>query len=95
MRASLLLILMVLVQISFAQVQRIPIGHQSNSLDSVSSFQLIARIRNYYSATTNPADALNKHIDSPKAAIIVESKNKFYINSLEGYETLVFSLDSF
>ncbi|PLW92564.1 MAG: peptidoglycan-binding protein [Marinilabiliales bacterium] len=95
MRCFLSIVFIAIFWVSQAQVQRIPIGHTSSSLDSVSSFELIARIRNYYSATTNPADVLNKHIDSPKAAIIIEEKNKFYINSLEGYETLIFSLDSF
>lgn len=95
MRCFFTIFLFSILWVSHAQVQRIPIGHTSSSIDSVSSFELIARIRNYYSATTNPADVLNKHIDSPKSVIIIEEKNKFYINSLEGYETLIFSLDSF
>ncbi|MBN2728370.1 MAG: beta-propeller fold lactonase family protein [Bacteroidales bacterium] len=95
MRIFLFITLFLFALYSQAQVKRIPIGHKSSSLDSVSSFQLIARIQNYNTNPTNAADVRNSHIDSPKAAIIVEEKNKFYINSLEGYETLIFSLDSF
>ena len=95
MKSLLILFLCFTSVLLNAQVQRIPISHTSSSLDSSSSFELIARIRNYYSTEKEASDMLNKHINSPKAAIVLNEKGKFYINSLEGYETLVFDLDSF
>lgn len=81
--------------LSIAQtVVRIPIGKSSEPADAPVKLTLIARIQNYNEHTASDSDFLNKHIDSPKSVNILDSGNKFYIHSLEGCETLVFSLDS-
>jgi len=76
-------------------VVNVPIGEKSVPADAGIELILRARIQNYNSKATDSADFINKHIDSPKSANILDAKNKFYIHSLEGCETLVFSLDSF
>lgn len=80
---------------SMAQpVVQIPIGKSSDPADASVKISLIARIQNYNDTPVSDSDFVNKHIDSPKSVNILDSKNKFYIHSLEGCETLVFSLDS-
>jgi len=76
-------------------VINIPIGEKSLPADVGVELALRARIQNYNLKAKDSADFINKHIDSPKSANILDEKNKFYIHSLEGCETLVFSLDSF
>ncbi|MPM63763.1 hypothetical protein SDC9_110646 [bioreactor metagenome] len=82
--------------ISFSQpVVRVPIGVVSSPADAPVHLKLITRIQNYNKTPESDSDFVNEHIDSPKSVNILDSKNKFYIHSLEGCETLVYSLDSF
>jgi len=76
-------------------VIHIPIGEKSLPADAEIELSLIARIQNYNPNASDSSDVVNTHIDSPKSANILDEKNKCYIHSLEGCETLVFSLDSF
>lgn len=83
------------ITFSIAQpVVQVPVGKTSEPADATVKLELIARIQNYNDAHVSDSDFVNKHIDSPKSVNILDSKNKFYIHSLEGCETLVFSLDS-
>lgn len=78
-----------------AQVVRIPIGQTSEPAGAEISLTLIHRIQNYNYNVKSANDVVNKHINSPKSVNILDEKNKCYIHSLEGCETLVLSLDSF
>lgn len=95
LKISSFLFFLQVVTILSAQVVRIPIGEKSIPDDASVKLELIARIQNYNYNVKSPFDFVNKHIDSPKSVNIFDEKNKFYIHSLEGYETLVLSLDSF
>ncbi len=92
----LVLLYGVLQTLGFAQnVIHIPIGETSEPADAPVKLELIARIQNYNPGPESKFDFVNKNIDSPKSVNILDEKNKFYIHSLEGCETVVFSLDSF
>lgn len=94
MRFFFLLFVLFLHLSVFAQVVRIPIGKTSTPADAPVKLTLSARIQNYNYNATSPVDYVNKHINSPKSVNIFDEKNKYYIHSLEGCETLVLSLDS-
>lgn len=97
MKQTLLLIVGCLLScLMYAQsVVHIPIGETSTPPDAAVRLTLKARIQNYNTKATGANDFVNAHINSPKSVNILDEKNKFYIHSLEGCETLVYSLDSF
>jgi DNA-binding beta-propeller fold protein YncE len=95
MKISFLIVVLFVVANLSAQVVQIPIGQASSPADSPIKLELIARIQNNNYSPKSPVDFVNKHINSPKSANILDDRNKFYIHSLEGCETLVLSLDSF
>ncbi len=77
------------------EVRLIPIGTQSVPDISEVRLTLIARIQSYNSYVKNENDKYDRSIGSPKSAIILEEKNKFYINNLENKATTVYSLTDF
>lgn len=80
----------------FAQpVRHFKIGETSSPKDAEISLTLVHRMQQYTSNTKDEHDIFDRHVNSPKSALILESKNKFYINSLEGYETVVYDLKTF
>lgn len=71
------------------------IGTSASSKDSTIEISLIRR---FQSANTKPKskfDQYDNSIYSPKSVVVLDAKNKFYINSLEGFTTSVYDLDSF
>lgn len=78
-----------------AQRSGVPIGTNSNSLNSGISITLIKRFQHYNGNTKNENDVFDQSINSPKSVNILNSKNKFYVNSLEGESTSVFDLTTF
>ncbi len=77
------------------EVQRVPVGTRSTPETSEVKLTLIARIQSYNSHVKNTYDIYDRRIGSPKSAIILEEKNKFYINNLENFATTVYNLDNF
>ena len=78
-----------------AQRSGIPIGTSSNSAGSGISISLVKRFQHYNANTKNENDVFDVSINSPKSVNILNSKNKFYVNSLEGEETAVYDLTTF
>lgn len=56
---------------------------------------LIAKIQNYSTKADNTYIIRETDIYSPKSIIFLEEKQKFYVNSLEGYKTVVFDINTF
>jgi len=77
------------------EVHRILIGTKSVPDTSEVRLTLIARIQCYNSYVKNNNDIYDRSIGSPKSAIILEEKNKFYINNLENKATTVYDLTDF
>lgn len=75
-----------------AQVQHISIGTSSIPHNSELSIKLIHRMQNYNSKPTSTEDIFDKNINSPKSVNILDAKKKFYVHSLEGKTTCVYSL---
>jgi DNA-binding beta-propeller fold protein YncE len=75
-----------------AQRSGVAIGTNSNSSNSGISITLIKRFQHYNGNTKNENDVFDQSINSPKSVNILNSKNKFYVNSLEGESTSVFDL---
>jgi DNA-binding beta-propeller fold protein YncE len=78
-----------------AQRSGVPIGTSSNSAGSGISISLVKRFQHYNGNTKNPDDIFDVSINSPKSVNILNSKNKFYVNSLEGEATSVYDLTTF
>lgn len=77
------------------EVQRVPVGTKSTPETSEVRLTLSARIQGYNSYVKNNNDIYDKTIGSPKSAIILEEKNKFYINNLENKATAVYDLGNY
>jgi DNA-binding beta-propeller fold protein YncE len=77
------------------EVRRILIGTKSVPDSSEVKLTLIARIQCYNSYVKNNNDIYDRNIGSPKSVIILEEKNKFYINNLENKATTVYDLNNF
>ncbi len=77
------------------EVINIPIGTVSNPADAEVKLELIERFQHYKSKTNSSNDHFDRNINSPKSALFSPDDKKLYVQSLEGYETLVYSADSF
>lgn len=84
---------------AFAQdelkVEYFPIGEKSNPEESNIQLELEKRFQHYKSPTNNANDIYDTKIQSPKSVNILEDKDKFYVQNLEGYSTSVYSLSTF
>jgi len=99
MRNTLVLLLLCLFFVEVAaqksDIVITPIGATASSADSSIKISLVRR---FQSSNTNPEskfDNYDNSIYSPKSVVVLDSKNKFYVNSLEGFTTSVYDLDSF
>lgn len=79
----------------FAQVKRIGIGTVSEPLSADVSLKLTHRFQRYNKNVIHESDNFDTTIHSPKSVNILDSKDKFYIHSLEGCRTSVYSLSEF
>lgn len=95
MRTLLLLLISFISSVSFAQVIHPPIGTTSKPGDAEIKLTLISRIHSHSPKVTDNMERYEKDIISPKSAVFLEEKNKFYINSLEGFMTVVFDMKTF
>ena len=92
--AHLFLALLCAVGLS-AQVQHVPIQTTSKPADAEVQMVLKKRFQHYNETPDNPNDVFDRTVHSPKSVNILDAKNKFYVHSLEGRVTTVYSLDSF
>lgn len=76
------------------KVSRVDIGTESSPDTAEVKLTLFARFQHYSSYTKNKNDIYDKSVNSPKSVLILEEKNKFYINSLESASTSVYDLES-
>lgn len=72
----------------FSQAYQVPIYTQS-ALHAEVSMKLIHRYQRYNASQNQPPDEYNLHINSPKSVNFSFDSSKFYIQSLEGNETVV------
>ncbi len=74
--------------------KRIPIGTTSTPSNAEVTLKLTNRTQHYNWNATHENDRLDRNINSPKSANILHKKSKYYINSLEGYATVVYDLNT-
>lgn len=80
---------------SIAQEKKVihtKIGNTSEPASSEVKLTLSERFQHYSAYTKNEHDHFDESIYSPKSVQILEKKDKFYVNSLEGYSTSVYKL---
>lgn len=77
-----------------AQVVYNTLGLKSLPELSPVSMELYARFQHKVVATKNANDKFDIHINSPKSVNYLPEKGKFYVQSLEGNETVVYDLKS-
>lgn len=107
MKFSLTLIALSAVVCSIAQTKTTPpgkpekkvvynnIGVTSTPAGASVSMELVARFQHKVAATKNELDKYDISINSPKSVNYLPEKGKFYVQSLEGCETVVYDLKTF
>ena len=74
------------------EVRRVEIGTKSIPDSAEVKLTLIARFQHYTYYVKNNNDVYDKSVNSPKSVLILEEKNKFYVNNLESLTTSVYDL---
>lgn len=97
----LLILLLTVSNLCFAQQPKVPkpviyntLGIKSAPSISPVSMELYARFQHKVAATKNINDKFDVNINSPKSVNYLSEKGKFYVQSLEGNETVVYDLKS-
>jgi DNA-binding beta-propeller fold protein YncE len=88
-RRITLLFLLPLVAVFSQGISRSKIGTSSTGTGEV-TLKLIARKQSYNAKPTDPSDAYETAINSPKSVVFSADGKKFYVHSLEGHKTGVF-----
>lgn len=70
------------------------LGVTSNPAGAAVSMELYARFQHKVATTRNTFDKYDININSPKSVNYLPEKGKFYVQSLEGNETVVYDLKS-
>lgn len=70
------------------------LGISSTPANAVVSMELYARFQHKIAATKSDNDHFDRSINSPKSVNYLAAKGKFYVQSLEGHETVVYDLAS-
>src|SRR5688572_10529730 len=68
------------------------LGITSSPAGAAVSMELYARFQHKVAATKVSNDNFDRSINSPKSVNYLASKGKFYVQSLEGHETVVYDL---
>lgn len=89
--AGLVLAAFLSTTFSSAQVKRVKIGVASTPTTAEISISLKARFQHTDATPSHADDHFDEGIYSPKSAIFTPDGKKFYINSLEGFSTLVYN----
>lgn len=71
------------------------IGVKSTPSSAPLSMELVARFQHKVQTTKNANDHFDTDINSPKSVNYLPEKGKFYVQSLEGHETVVYDLKTF
>lgn len=72
-----------------------PMGITSTPINAPVSMELVARFQHRVADTKDPNDHFDTSINSPKSINYQVEKKKFYVQSLEGHETVVYDLSAF
>src|SRR5690606_1017110 len=70
------------------------IGITSTPPQAPVSLELVARFQHRVANTKHPKDKYDRDINSPKSVNYLPEKKKFYVQSLEGLETAVYSIET-
>src|SRR5690349_7166950 len=70
------------------------LGIISTPAGAAVTMELYARFQHKAPGTKPGYDTFDRSINSPKSVNYLPSKGKFYVQSLEGHETVVYDLDS-
>ncbi len=73
-----------------AQNTKVTIGTKVNSIDNKLEVTLSHRTQAYRMRTEQETDRYDSAINSPKSVIFHPTEQKYYVESLEGYKTVVF-----
>lgn len=76
-------------------LRRVPLLQKSTPVAAPVEMTLMQRFQHYNDKNLHKNDVYDEHVHSPKSVNILDAKDKFYVQSLEGCETIVYSLDSF
>ena len=68
------------------------LGISSTPANAAVTMELYARFQHKVAATTSTNDHFDRAINSPKSVNYLAGKGKFYVQSLEGHETVVYDL---
>ena len=71
------------------------IGITSIPANGPLSLELVARFQHRDHRPVHPLDKFDTSINSPKSVNYLPSKKKFYVQSLEGFETAVYDMETF
>lgn len=69
-------------------------GVTSDPANAPVRMELIGRFQHRVSSTKNANDKFDTNINSPKSVNYLPAKKKFYVQSLEGFETVVYDIES-
>jgi len=94
-KISIVFLFMALAVNIYAHVQRVKMGTASTPADAEVSLSLAQRFQSYDSKPGNINDHFDASVNSPKSVNILDRMGKFYVHSLEGYTTSVYSLSDF
>ncbi len=94
-KAFIFFIQILVISCATAQVQHVSIGTTSSPAKADVSIQLVRRYQQYNANPINTADVYDVSINSPKSVNILDAKKKFYVHSLEGHTTSIYSLENF
>ncbi|MGE4017658.1 MAG: YncE family protein [Cyclobacteriaceae bacterium] len=70
------------------------IGIKSAPTTGEVQMELVGRLQHRVSATRDANDHFDRDINSPKSVNYLPSKKKFYVQSLEGFETVAYDIES-
>jgi len=96
LKKILFCVLLILFKHVYSQERvNINIGAVSAPKDSEVILKLEHRFQHYNKSLNSNGDTYDRSINSPKSVNILTDKNKFYVHSLEGYTTSVYSTENF
>ena len=93
MRVLNIILFLLILWNSQAQIVKLDIGNKSQPQKEI-FLELAYRFQHNNPKPLNPNDIYDRSIYSPKSVIFSNDGSKFYIHSLEGYKTSVYSTKS-
>ena len=88
----LIIFIFILNSTAFSGVVILDIGTEGKTYeDSKLNLRLLARFQKYNKSPEDESDIYDREVYSPKSVAFHPNNRKVYVNSLEGYKTLVYS----